>query len=139
MGVILEVDETVISRRGIIINPTTLSDEVADMVWILGVVDQTNIRFFFIKRVENRQSNALARVLDGIIRVGSVLCGDGYPSYPAVAVNLNLSHIIVNHSHGFVNEDGDNTNTIESFWSHLKSSMRKKKRGYEAKHRFMVR
>ncbi|EPR77850.1 hypothetical protein SLOPH_2632 [Spraguea lophii 42_110] len=82
MCVFLEVDETVISRRGIIINPTTLPDGITNTMWILGVVNQTNIRNFFIKRVRNRRSNTLTRVLEGVIRVGSVLCNHGYPSYP---------------------------------------------------------
>ncbi|KAG0422569.1 hypothetical protein DMUE_6200, partial [Dictyocoela muelleri] len=63
--------------------------------------------------------------LEDVIRVGSVLYSDGHPSYPAVASNLGLEHKVVNHSEGFVNDEGNHTNDIEAFWSHLKASMRK--------------
>jgi hypothetical protein len=53
------------------------------------------------------------------------LYSDGYPSYPLVADELGLRHHVVNHSFGFVAADRTNTNTIEDFWSHLKSTMRK--------------
>ncbi|KAG0442636.1 hypothetical protein DMUE_0125 [Dictyocoela muelleri] len=40
-GYIVEVDETVCSRRGIIKNHTTQSDEVRDTVKIVGAIDNT--------------------------------------------------------------------------------------------------
>lgn len=45
LGIILEVDETVLSRRGVIDNPTCYTDELADIIWILGAIDQ-NKNFF---------------------------------------------------------------------------------------------
>ena len=41
-----------------------------------------------------------------------------------MARNLSFQHIIVNHTTGFPNENGDNTNAIENLWSHLKSELR---------------
>ncbi|KAG0422169.1 hypothetical protein DMUE_6231, partial [Dictyocoela muelleri] len=98
---------------------------VPDTVWILGVVESINKRNFFIKRVENRQYTTLGSVLENFIQLGSILFSDGYPSYPAVASALNLNHRVVNHTEGFVNELGEHTNNIESFWSDLKATMRK--------------
>lgn len=36
-----------------------------------------------------------------------------------------MRHNIINHSLGFTNINGEHTNDIESFWAHLKSTMRK--------------
>lgn len=44
--VVLEVDETVLSRRGTIVNPTSTSDNYIDTVWILGVVDPSDKKVF---------------------------------------------------------------------------------------------
>ncbi|KAG0422152.1 hypothetical protein DMUE_6233 [Dictyocoela muelleri] len=123
LGVSLQVDETVLSRRGKITNPTSCSDDYADTIWILGVVEPNNAKNFYLKRLENRKAITITESLEGIVRVGSILCSDGYPSYPTVAVNLHLHHRVVNHSTGFVNDEGYHTNNIESFWSHLKSTM----------------
>jgi hypothetical protein len=39
-GVEVEVDESVLCRRGIIRNPTSREDEISDTVWILGIVEK---------------------------------------------------------------------------------------------------
>lgn len=122
---IVEIDETVLSRRGIIRNPTSFDEIRSDTVWILGCIDRNDEKNFWIKRIENRQSYTMIRSLDGVISVGSILYSDGHPSYPRVAEELGLYHRVVNHSVGFVAADGTNTNTIEGFWSHLKAKMRK--------------
>ncbi|KCZ82030.1 hypothetical protein H312_00512 [Anncaliia algerae PRA339] len=82
-------------------------------MWILGAIENTDERIFFPSRIPNRTVAALTNVLEGRIRVNSILFTDGYPSYPAVAENLSLQHHIVNHSEDFVNEDGIHSNNIE--------------------------
>lgn len=124
-GQIVEVDETVISRRGVIRTPSSHDDAAADTVWIVGVVDRSSPCNFFLKRVENRQVRTLTDTLRNVICADSVLHTDGYPSYPSVAVNLELSHTVVNHSNGFITMNGAHTNSIEGFWAHLKNTMRK--------------
>lgn len=124
-GILVEADETVLSRRGVITSPTSLSDETKDTVWILGAIDNTPERNFFIKRVQDRTITSISNALEGVIREGSRLCTDGYRSYPRVAEILCLEHSIVNHSMGFVANDGTHTNNQEAFWSHLKATMRK--------------
>jgi hypothetical protein len=57
---------------------------------------------------------------------GSILVSDGYQSYVLAARELGLTHLIVNHSNGFVNAEGDHTNSIENLWSHLKSNLKTK-------------
>ncbi|KAG0436814.1 hypothetical protein DMUE_4038 [Dictyocoela muelleri] len=125
LDVIVEADETAICRRGIIRNPSNTADEVADTVWILGVIDNTPLRNFYLQRVDDRRSNTITQVLLGKIYVASVLHTDGYPSYPEVARNLGVRHKVVNHTLGIVNAEGIHTNNIRGFWSDLKSTMRK--------------
>ncbi|KAG0440662.1 hypothetical protein DMUE_1572 [Dictyocoela muelleri] len=124
-GRITEVDDTVISRRGIIRYPTSTDDDTKETIWILGAIDSTDKSQFYIQRVENRQTDTLRRALEGKIGVCSKLHSDGYPSYPGVAENLCLSHEVVNYSEGFISENGTHTNNIEGFWAHLKGTMRK--------------
>ncbi|KCZ78579.1 hypothetical protein H311_00386 [Anncaliia algerae PRA109] len=88
-------------------------------------IENTNKRIFFLSRISNRTVAALSNVLEGREDVNSIFFTDGYPSYPTIAENLSLQHHIVNHSEGFVNEDGIHTNNIEGFWSYLKLEMRR--------------
>jgi hypothetical protein len=37
-----------------------------------------------------------------------------------------VTHLIVNHSLGFINENGDHTNQVENMWSHLKQDYHKR-------------
>lgn len=125
LNVIVEVDESVLSRRGIIRSPTSTADDTQGTIWILGAIDNTPERNFTIFRVPDRTSTTITRYFEGIIRVGSILHSDGYPSYPSVANNLSIEHHVVNHSRGFISPDGTHTNNIEGFWAHMKSTMRK--------------
>lgn len=124
-GITVHLDETVLSRRGIIRNPTSTEDDRRDTVWILGGIDTTDQKNFFITRVINRRVETMRPIIEEKVRVGSVLNTDGYPSYPQIAADLSLSHNVVYHNQGFRNLDGEHTNNIEAFWSHLKSQMRK--------------
>lgn len=125
LGCVVEADETVLSRRGIIASPTSFSDLRRDTIWILGVIDNTPNKNFFIKRIPDRTIESITTALEGVVRCGSRFYTDGYPSYPRVAENLSLNHSVVNHSSGFISTDGTHTNNQEGFWSHLKASMRK--------------
>ncbi|KCZ75516.1 hypothetical protein H311_03504 [Anncaliia algerae PRA109] len=51
---------------------------------------------------------------------------DGYPSYLSAVAKFVSDHKIVNHSKGFCNADGINTNSIENIWSHLKKDYRER-------------
>ncbi len=52
-NVILEVNETVLSRRGIVRSSKGYDNTILDTVWILGVVEKEHPENFFIKRIEN--------------------------------------------------------------------------------------
>ena len=121
----MEIDETVLCRRRVIRNSITIDDDVADNVWIVGAIDTTKQRNFILKCVPNRSIHKVTEAFLRKICILSILCSDWFRSYSEFANNLYLKHHIVNHSIGFVAEDRTNTNNIEGFWSHLKSSMRK--------------
>ncbi|KCZ73746.1 hypothetical protein H311_05295, partial [Anncaliia algerae PRA109] len=80
--VIVECDETVLSRRGIIRNPTSMDSNRRDTVWILGVIDNTNERNFFIERITDRTVETISRSLENKILLGSIFTTNCYPSYP---------------------------------------------------------
>ncbi|KAG0441833.1 hypothetical protein DMUE_0763 [Dictyocoela muelleri] len=124
-GVIVEVDESVICRKGIIRSPTCIDDETPETTWILGGIENTSQRNFFVKKVDNRAISVLTKAMEGLIGVGSTLHTDGHPSYPRVSANLSVHHKVVIHSEGFKAPDGTHTNNIEGFWAGLKSFIRK--------------
>ncbi|KAG0435501.1 hypothetical protein DMUE_4700 [Dictyocoela muelleri] len=78
---IIMADEIAICCRGIIRNPSNTADEVADNVWILGVIDTTPHRNFIFQIVDDRSSNTILQASIGKIHVASKLHTDGYPSY----------------------------------------------------------
>ncbi|KAG0434553.1 hypothetical protein DMUE_5140, partial [Dictyocoela muelleri] len=113
-------DETVLSRRGVIRYPTSTDDETKDTMWIFGAIDKNDKRNFSLKRIENRQTETINRVLERKISIYSKFHTDWYPSYPGVAENLFLRHSVVDHRQGFKSWDGTHTNNIEGFEAHLK-------------------
>lgn len=125
LNIITEIDETVLSRRGIIRSPTGCDESRIDTIWIIGLIDNSNARNFYLSRIIDRRIPTITECIGNIILPGSIVYTDGHPSYPRIATNLNLSHHVVNHSIGFVSNEGIHTNNIECFWSHLKTSMRK--------------
>ncbi|KAG0438923.1 hypothetical protein DMUE_2790, partial [Dictyocoela muelleri] len=45
-GIVLEIDETVISRNGIIRSPSNADDSISNTIWLLGIIQRDNIRNF---------------------------------------------------------------------------------------------
>jgi hypothetical protein len=58
-----ELDETVLSRRGIVRSPTTQDDIILDTVWILEALKKNNMKRFFLKRVANRKIETLSEAM----------------------------------------------------------------------------
>ncbi|WUR05162.1 DDE-TNP-IS1595 domain-containing protein [Vairimorpha necatrix] len=120
-----QVDETVLCRRGTIRVPSRADDGIKDTAWILGLIEAVDRKKNCIVQVPDRKINFLTKIIGDKVLPGSVLISDGHSSYPGVAANLKLKHIIVNYSIGFTNEEGFHTNNIENFWSGMKSEMTK--------------
>jgi hypothetical protein len=122
-GVQIQFDETAICNGLIIGNPSSEDESNTDIQWIVGGIVEGSCREFFVKLVPKlRHKTLLDSFRRGVIP-GSKYTTDGYPSYPAAVSNFGSVHEVVNHSVGFVNEDGTNTNQIENLWSHLNKNM----------------
>ncbi|KAG0441226.1 hypothetical protein DMUE_1212 [Dictyocoela muelleri] len=72
---IVDVDDTVISRRGIIRNPSSIDEETPDTIWILGAIDISN-RYFYLKQIINRSANTISNELAEVIHIGTILYSD---------------------------------------------------------------
>lgn len=59
MSVAIEADETVLSRRGIIREPISPDDDTQGTIWVVGFIDHTNAKIFFVKLFPNRQALTL--------------------------------------------------------------------------------
>lgn len=122
----VQIDETVIVRGRLIRNPSNASDNIPSSVWLIGGIEESEERKFFLKIIPNRQASTIVEILKEHVHENSIIITDGYPSYIPATRELNLTHVVVNHSTGFVNVDGDHTNNIENIWSHLKSNLKTK-------------
>ncbi|KAF9756203.1 hypothetical protein NGRA_3263 [Nosema granulosis] len=78
----------------------------------------------FMEMVPNRRAETIEDVLRRRLRPGTICITDGYPSYTSAVKNFGSRHEVVNHSVGFVNQDGSHTNQIENIWSHFKTEYR---------------
>jgi hypothetical protein len=105
-GVAVQVYETVLWRRGLIMNLTSTSENLAGARWLVGGIEEGEEKRFFIEIVPNCRISTLVDLFSRRISPGSIIKIDGHPSYPSVCSNLGFSHIIVNHSIGFTMRRG---------------------------------
>ncbi|KAG0419798.1 hypothetical protein DMUE_6362, partial [Dictyocoela muelleri] len=124
-GIIVEVDETVISRNRTIKSPSAVDDNTPGLTWLFGCIERNNTNNFRIIIVPDRTIETLTNILQRYVKQKSIIISDGYPSYPKAVQNNHFKHIVVTHVDGFVNSEGESTNKIENLWSHLKSDIRK--------------
>ncbi|KRH92347.1 putative transposable element [Pseudoloma neurophilia] len=128
-GITVELDETVITRQGLIRVPSVYDDTSnnrTDLIWLFGGIERHNPSRFFLIVVENRRSETLKRHIEANIHPGTKIVTDGYSSYPNAVNEAMYQHETVNHSVGFTNDEGEHTNTIENLWSHLKNEIRRR-------------
>lgn len=74
--------------------------------------------------IPNRKKETIIYIINKYINSNSIIYTDGYPSYPAACHETGFIHVVVNHTLGFVTEDGVHTNNIENLWSHFKYEYR---------------
>lgn len=92
--------------------------------WIIGGVLNTDSSSFFLALVPNRKWETILDVFVKYVNLGTIIATDGYPSYPRAVSQFGSIHEHVNHSEGFITNDGIHTNRIENLWSHLKQEYR---------------
>ncbi|WUR03783.1 DDE-TNP-IS1595 domain-containing protein [Vairimorpha necatrix] len=126
VGQRIQIDETAICNGIIVSNPYSRLDSEPGIRWIIGGVLEGNCREFFVELIPNRKWETILLVLKKYVKVGTDIVTDGYPSYPRAISEFGSHHSVVNHSMGFCNEEGQNTNYVENMWSHLKHDYRKR-------------
>lgn len=123
-GIVFQVDETAVCRRGLVRNPTTTELISRDTVWLLGMIQENNPTNLILEVLPDRTVSTLHDFFTRNLLPNSIIKSDGYPSYPRAIESSGCVHLVVNHSVGFINEQGEHTNLIENVWSHLKTELR---------------
>ena len=113
-GVLIQVNETAICIGRIIIDFYNKNDDSTNMQWLVGGVFIDNSKEFFLCLVKN------GSVLEKYILLGSNIIPDGHLSYPVACRKLNFTHFVVNHTEGFINDDGYITNQAKNLWNQIK-------------------
>jgi transposase-like protein len=94
-GVIVEVDE---SKFGKV---KYGQEHQVDGAWILGGVERTKKRRFFLIRVDNRKEETLIKVLSRHVTPSSIVITDLWREYLNIDDKLNIQHLIINHGRNF--------------------------------------
>ena len=68
--------------------------------------------------IPNTQAATLKPVIQELVREGSIIVTDEWPSYNTVRDSYD--HVVINHNGGEYVRGAFHTNNIENFWSHLK-------------------
>lgn len=96
-------------------------------VWVIGGVDDSIDRKMFAVIIDRRDRESIIDVLSRHVLPGSILITDCWRGYIGVGEILQTTHLTVNHSIGFVNnENGACTNAIEGTWAGLKVRINKR-------------
>lgn len=122
----IQCDETAFKRGRILRNPSSASDSDSSIMWLIGAIDETT-GDCFVEFIPNRKKETILKFFRENVFVGTKIKTDGYPSYVGACDKFGSVHVVVNHSHGFRNEEGHTTNTIEGLWSILKYDIKRRK------------
>lgn len=122
----IQIDETAFKKGQIIRNPSSYNDNDPATLWLIGLIEEET-GSIHLEFVQNRKIETIRRILDENVNNYTIIKTDGYPSYIQPCSEKNYVHIVVNHKHGFRNEKGHTTNTIEGLWSLLKYDIKRRK------------
>lgn len=97
--------------------------------WCLCIVDcSTTPALGYCKLVENRSSATLLPIIDSVVKRGTTIFTDEWPSYHALASNPNYFHSTVCHKYNFVcPQTGVHTQQVESYNNKIKLGIKKMK------------
>jgi transposase-like protein len=113
--IIIEIDESKFGKR------KHNRGKRIEGAWVIGGIERTAERKFFVQVVENRNRETIIDVLSKHILPGSIVHTDCWKGYIGIDEQLPIEHRTVNHKEGFVDGDtGVHTNTIEGKWAGLK-------------------
>lgn len=128
-NITVQIDETCIVK-----NKYNQGRQLANQKWIFGGVVLGNHKQCFFEYVEHRNEDTLLEVIQRKILPGSIIMSDmwgGYQNLETRLAHMGYVHSRVNHSQNFINPiNGANTQSIESFWSVTKRTLRKKGTNY---------
>lgn len=118
---VVEIDETVISRR------KYNRGRIVRTQWLFGCIERATNNFC-LRLIDNRSRGELEEVIRECIIEDAVVYSDCWSSYMSLFANTDdYIHYSVNHSQYFVDPiTGAHTQSIESLWARLKSSLRSK-------------
>ena len=126
-GDIIEIDETVVSRR------KYNRGRLVKTQWLFGGISRQTKRCFMVE-VEDRSAATLLPIIFENVKPGSTILSDEWKAYNQL-VNYGFKHGTVNHSLNFVNpQTGDHTQNIENCWGRMKRVL-KKRNGINAEKR----
>jgi len=112
----VQIDESIFGKKRKYHKGKTFS-----RFWVFGITDQKNHKCY-IEVVQNRTQETLEDII--ISRVTSdtntTIVSDGWSSY-AKLKDRGFNHKVVIHEREFINEEGFQTNSVESIWSQLKA------------------
>lgn len=106
-SIIVEIDESKFGKR------KYHRGHRVEGVWVVGGVERTQERRVFLMTVPRRDATTLRAVIETNVNQGSTIHTDFWRGYNFINDRRHMVHRSVNHSEGFISEDGVHTNTIE--------------------------
>ena len=117
-GKVVEIDESKFGKR------KYYKGRRKDGVWVFGGIERDS-KNCFLTTVEDRNADTLIPIIKGNVLPGTTIISDCWKSYSRLSEE-GYTHQTVNHSKECVNkETGAHTNTIESTWRAVKTSLPK--------------
>ena len=117
-GKVVEIDESKFGKR------KYHKGRRKDGVWVFGGIERET-KNCFLTSVEDRSADTLVPIIKQHVLPGTIIISDCWKAYSRLTEE-GYVHQTVNHSKEFVNrETGAHTNTIESTWRAVKTSLPK--------------
>ena len=117
-GKIVEIDQSKFGKR------KYHKGRRKDGVWVFGGIERDTKNCFLVS-VEDRSADTLIPIIMKPVLLGTTIISDCWKAYSKLEEE-GFQHQTVNHSKEFINkETGAHTNTIESTWRAVKTSLPK--------------
>ena len=117
IGVVVQIDETAISKRKYNVGRILKNQQY----WMIGGIDEDGNCFLKISHLRNQ--SVLEEIITNNVEDGSTIWTDGWAGYNRLA-DLGFIHGKVIHKRRFVSNEGVHTNRIEATWGAFKRKYR---------------